>query len=175
MKNWDGIRLRLNLSFTFDSAHCVKETSSLTSKVEQLRQPALESYQAMSTIGGLYTLLIVSQRQVHKRQRWSSSNNQHWNHTKQCQPLADCILCLLCQGDKFANIKGGAAPTTSIGIIPSNANHWRTVYSAYCVKETSSLTSKVEQLQQPALESYQAMSTIGGLYTLLIVSRRHFY
>ena len=31
--------------------NCVKEKSSLTSKVEQLRQPTLESYQAMTTIG----------------------------------------------------------------------------------------------------------------------------
>ena len=76
----------------------------------------------------------------------------------------DFRLCLLCQGDKFTNIKGGSAATTSIGIIPSNVNHWWTVYSAYCVKETNSLTSEVVQLQQPALESYHAMATIGGLY-----------
>ena len=36
-------------------AYCVKEISSLTSTVKQLRQPALELYQAMATIGGLHT------------------------------------------------------------------------------------------------------------------------
>ena len=41
----------------------------------------------------------------------------------------DFRLCLLCQGNKLTNIKGGAAATTNIGIMPSNANHWWTVYN----------------------------------------------
>ena len=53
-------------------------------------------------------------------------------------------LCLLCQGDKFTNITGGASATTIIGIVPTNDNHWWTVYKIWLNTKTLSVFAGIK-------------------------------
>ena len=75
-----------------------------------------------------------------------ASNEELGRKTPATESSIGFRLCLLCQGDKFTDISGVAAATTSITTVPSNGNHWWTVYNIWLNAKTwvCSLASKPE-------------------------------
>ena len=61
---------------------------------------------------------------------------------------------LLCQRDKFTNINGGAAATTSIGIVPSNDNHWWTVYKIWFNAKNLSMFACIKTASREELNNH---------------------